>query len=61
MNIQEAKEYGRDAYISGLNRVPALDKDFIKNFCTIKVGNANDYLNAWIEGWDTENLKKKDI
>ena len=61
-NIEDAEKLGESAFLKGLKRVPALDKnilDLIKKVTDTQIGVSIPYLKAWAKGWDKANLKKE--
>lgn len=52
-----AHEFGRLAFQTGKPRIPAQDWNAMNMLTGKDVGEGIHILNAWLQGWDTENLK----
>ena len=56
MEISEAKEMGKAAFLRGVKCAPIMDKEFMRAI-TSSAGNYKEILKSWIAGWTAENLK----
>jgi len=68
LTTEEARDYGHRAYINGKKRVPIHDSLFYKrveetlvNGSEATVGSASKLFGAWLDGWDTANLKSNTL
>lgn len=61
--IEQASELGKEAFESGLKRVPAMDKKLMELIGKTKgeLGFSTKLMGAWIKAWDKENLRKEVI
>jgi len=61
LQIDKVKALGANAFKKGIKRVPALDKDLMNMLKDVQVGDKKTMpiMNAWVQGWDEENLNKK--
>ena len=57
MEISEAKEMGKAAFLRGVKCAPIMDKEFMRAI-TSSAGNYKEILKSWIAGWTAENLKE---
>ena len=61
LELKESAELGKKAFHAGKKRVPALDKDLMDLIKKSKGkdGFASNFMKAWLDSWDRENLKQK--
>lgn len=59
--LDTARDLGRSAFKQGVKRVPAFDRHICalisEHGGSIGSGIAPKLLDAWLQGWDAENLK----
>lgn len=56
-NQKTAYEFGRTAFETGMNCVPAADAEFLKAHIAGPVGSGIHPLTEWLRGWNTANIE----
>lgn len=59
LTVEEAHDFGADAFHAGKKRVPAHDKELMDKLPKdAPIGTSTKLFTAWLKGWDTENINK---
>lgn len=54
--LSRAEQLGKEAFESGMKRVPAQDKELVSLLDDIAIGDGGKVLDAWLNAWDKANI-----
>jgi len=57
--MTKAERLGREAYHNNVKAIPCLDIKIMKLLEGLKVGEGIKPLEAWMKGWNNENIRSE--